>query len=737
MSASPSGLSNGQSQTPTPKAGGPPQFIRKSKPADPLRPRKKPARRPNVPKGAAIPRPTLLGGPPQGSYATNGTPTGALGSPVQQLPTNGASAPVMNGGWSQTPKEGTYRDTPLFTTKKALRDIRYHIIRFHGKKIVDPADQDEFIRPVTLHRRDPKQPPPGRPGKEEDIAEEPIDSKEREKMEIAKAEKEAKRMAELAQIAPTGNNAAALAQKKKTAHREAKTTQIHKVVENEEQNKAFHLRYEEALPWHLEDAEGKNTWVGTYEAALSDTNVMFCLDKEAQKFTMVPLEKWYKFTAKNKFSTLTIEQAEAQMGAKIKESRWVMKDKERIKADDTGEKPMNRMNRSMFTIKSESATAKNAKRSEIADMDDLDFAEDDLFQDDDEQATFEPDNDEDTKESQIKIKREQLNANIFDQAVEAEVEKEMQKEFEEQEKLKQLGKKTRKALIRKEKNLMYENDSDSESSDDYTSDEEKQREIDKRKDEEAKNKLKPESKIPSGASSKGTNTPAGKPKYSDPLTRSNNHSLKRSKSPNLSESSGNESSRKKHKKEHTSAQPSRASTPIPCSQPAPSALTGQLLPGRKSSVVKLNIAPSKLSEIQSALPNPNPVHGGSMSDAEATGGEMSDGGKKKKQKLRLGGSPSGSRAGSPEARRVGSGSRAGSPFSQVPGSGRTQASGSGPIQISEIIAVAGGTGLPISGLLKAFTGRIGEGEGHTRKSDFIKLVKEGLRFGHGRLLVPK
>jgi hypothetical protein len=41
---------------------------------------------------------------------------------------------------------------------------------------------------------------------------------------------------------------------------------------------------------------------------------------------------------------------------------------------------------------------------------------------------------------------------------------------------------------------------------------------------------------------------------------------------------------------------------------------------------------------------------------------MSDGGKKKKKiKLRLGGTPSGSRAGSPELRAGGTGSRAGSP----------------------------------------------------------------------------
>ena len=83
------------------------------------------------------------------------------------------------------------------------------------------------------------------------------------------------------------------------------------------------------------------------------------------------------------------------------------------------------------------------------------------------------------------------------------------------------------------------------------------------------------------------------------------------------------------------------------------------------------MAPSKLSEIQSAPPNPSPVHGNAMSDGEATGGEMSDVSKPKKIKLRIGGTgtPGGSRAGSPTPGRAGSigagGSRAGSPAAQA------------------------------------------------------------------------
>jgi len=218
---------------------------------------------------------------------------------------------------------------------------------------------------------------------------------------------------------------------------------------------------------------------------------------------------------------------------------------------------------------------------------------------------------------------------------------------------------------------------DNSQSDDDTSDEEKQAEIDKRKDEEAKLKAKAnaESKLPSGASSKGTNTPSGRPKHPDPLKKAK--SLKRPGSPNLSESSGNESSRKKMKKKHHTSQPTGTSTPIPGSRPtSPAPPASQQTPGqspRKSSLVQFKgLNSAKLSEIQSHPPNPSPVLG-NMSDGEATAGEMSDGASKQKIRLRLGGAKSatGSRSGTPAPGRAGSpgtgGSRAGSPAVQGQG----------------------------------------------------------------------
>jgi transcription initiation factor TFIIF subunit alpha len=342
------------------------------------------------------------------------------------------------------------------TSKRALREgLRYHIAKFNGKKDVDPANQNEFTRPVILHRRDPRA-VNVRDGKEDEAAGgEVVDSKEREKAEIAKAEKDARRAADLAQIAPTGNNAAAAAKKGQTT-RLPKTQQIYRMDQTEEDKRKSDLRYEEALPWHLEDADGKNAWFGNYEAALSDINVIFVV--EGDSFKMIPAEKWYKFTQKAQFKTFTIEEAESRLNKGAKESRWAMKTQEKKKAEREVKESRNLMYGSLYNRKGESKTFKNSSKREVEDADELDFEADDLFQDDDEQATMEPDNDEEVKEAQVRIKKEQLAANIFDKAVEAEVDKELAEEKKEEERRKLLGKGVTKALKKREKNYIYESD---------------------------------------------------------------------------------------------------------------------------------------------------------------------------------------------------------------------------------------------------------------------------------------
>jgi transcription initiation factor TFIIF subunit alpha len=312
-----------------------------------------------------------------------------------------------------------------------------------------------------LHRRDPHA-AGGRDGKEEtDVGDDSMDSKEREKAEIAKAEKEARRAADLAQIAPTANNAAGALKKGQTA-RLPKTLQVYKTDKSEEDKKKSDLKYEEALPWHIEDAEGKNAWFGNYEAALSDTNVIFVVD--GANFKMIPVEKWYKFTQKAQFKTYTIEEAESRLSKGAKETRWSMQAKDKQKAEQEAKEGRNLMyygGRGLYTVKGESQSFKNSSKRETEDADELDFEADDLFQDDDEQATVEPDQDEEAKEAQGRIKKEQLGANIFDQAVEAEVDKQLAEEKREEQRRKLLGKDVTKALKKREKNYIYESDKSS------------------------------------------------------------------------------------------------------------------------------------------------------------------------------------------------------------------------------------------------------------------------------------
>ncbi|KAI9641028.1 transcription factor IIF subunit tfg1 [Ciborinia camelliae] len=734
MSASPSGVSNGQTPTPTPNSGGAPQYTRKPKAADPLRPRKKPIRRPNVPSkpaGANLNGSTQAR--PNGSTPLNNLSGPRAPGPRGPIPANGKVAPRQTqtyGGWTHPPK-GEFTDYPLFTTRRALRDgIRYHAMRFAGKKEVDPTNQADFTPPISLHRRDPRQPPAGKALKDEDtVMEDLVDSKERERQEILKAEKEAQKLADRAQIAPTGNNGTGAAQRKSLSFRNEKTTQVHRLDKTAEQKKESDLRYEEALPWHLEDADNKNTWVGNYESALSEVNVMFFTEGSA--FKMLPVEKWYKFTSKNKFNTLTIDEAEALLNKKTKESRWAMKTHEQNEARRAHEENIRGMNK-LYTVKTESSSFKGSSRNETRDIDELDFDEDDLFQDDDELATVEPDMDEDTRFAQEKIRQDQRSANLFGEADEETVEKDFIKEEQEEEAKRLLGKGVRKALTKREKNYIYDSDSSnpylSSESEDDTSDEEKQKEIDKKKDEEAKAKLKAEAKTP-GTSSKGNNTPSGRPKHTDPMKKSK--SLKRAGSPNLSESSGDESSRKKHKKKHVgSSQATGTSTPIPGSRPMSPTPSSQPLLGQtqtKSSIVKMSVNPSDLSRISSTPPNPQ----GATSDGEATGGEMSDGAvaKKKKITLRIGGSPTASRPGSPA-----NGSRAGSPAQAAE---PIAPSGSGPITPKEIIAALPLSGISISQLLVHFRGRVGDSEGQTTKTEFMAMIKRNTKYGADKLLRPK
>lgn len=392
-----------------------------------------------------------------GRPITKSTPCNPLQSAVVTgIKPNIEDPGKQHGGWSEPPPPHPYTDIPVMMSKKALLDgVRYHLMKFSQTRVsehpVDPLDQVEFVRPVTLHRRDARQPPPGRAIREEEHVALQVDEKEVERLSHIKAEREAQRAVDQAKIAPVALEKNAKRPKKQKEER----TMFNRAPKSDAGKKESDLRYEEALPWHLEDADGKNVWVGNYVAALSEASVAFMIDQSV--FRMVPLEKWYRFTSKPPFQPFTIDQAEAYMNRKIDVNRWVMKDEEKRAGLSDKEATRRLFYGRGQMVKTESDTFKAASRSEKLDHDELDISGDE-FQDDDEAPYFERVEDDDAKESKDRIRREQLGANLFGEGDEQEVDKELQERLREETARQKYGKTTKKALIKRDREHIYESD---------------------------------------------------------------------------------------------------------------------------------------------------------------------------------------------------------------------------------------------------------------------------------------
>ncbi|KAL1301761.1 hypothetical protein AAFC00_005959 [Neodothiora populina] len=556
MSASPAGPPSGPAST-TPN-GGPVPF-RRRKPTGPFAAKPKPVQR----------RPP--GQVPSSAKDANGPKTGPGAAVAASASASASAAPPPTAAATANPDPdddpSLYEEFSLLTTKKALLDgLRYHVMRFSSDREVNPykTTGNQFQRPVRLQRRFPHDTPrqniPDPATNEED-------DKEREKEAVRKAERQAEREANQAQIAPTDKTAAA----KKRQPFKKKTEDVYFPTDTPEAQKRAKLRYEEGRPWHLEDFTGKNTWVGTYEEPLSETHAMFVLGQK-QEFRMVPLEKWYRFAPTARYQTMNLDEAETIMNKKVKTSRFMRETEERglerQRAEAMRQEKLN--NRGRVGERGErqrSAGFEDGEKMDVAnDVDEIDFEADEEFQDDEENPLFAED--DEGKEAERKIKEERHGANIFAGVKEEkdwyeEEEREKREAAEERKK----AKKTRKHLIKREKKYEYESESDhpySESSESEDSEEERTKAEEERKKAEEAAKANGES-IPSGATSKGTNTPSGRQeKHGDALrNKSSIANLKRPGSPNLSEASGSESTHKRVKKEHRSrnAGPSGSMSP--------------------------------------------------------------------------------------------------------------------------------------------------------------------------------
>ncbi|RMZ72872.1 transcription initiation factor iif subunit alpha [Pyrenophora seminiperda CCB06] len=585
---------------------------------------------------------------------------------------------------------------PLVVSRKDLKELRHHVMRLQSKSHVDIHDEKQFAPPIKLHRRDPRAPPSGVGShyEEEDTKEDMEEIKERERIELQKEERRKVREENQAKIAPTGT--------KKPPAFHKKTEQKYRPDDTPEAKKRQLLRYEETLPWHLEDYENKQTWVGTYESEMSETHVMLSTTRPGDPNTaiqMAPMERWYRFNVKGKVKTggedvdklvTKLESGGPRFFAELEKRQA-----QRIKAEDEAKQWSGVRTRVGGGADDEGRIKRERNDDDMggyikreADADDIDFNLEEDFADDEEglNGLFEGD-EQDVKEAAEKLKRDQLQAALWERPDEALLARKEEEERRLAEATKASEKSTRKQLAKREKQYDYldsdpENPYLTESESDTDSETERQQakeEAEKKAAAEQNGKAaEGSSNIPSGTSTKA-NTPSGNHKSSD------GKSKKRPGSPNLSEASGNESSRKKHKKKHSE----------------------KLADGTRKST---------LGSFKAA---------GSGSDSE-----MTDAGKKRKKdkKNRImigntpGATPGASRAGSPAA-AASNGSRAGSPSAAgaAGGSGSAPAAGARPPLPSakEIYDSLPPQGMNIQNLIVKFKGRVDKTNTHL----FIKLVK--------------
>ncbi|OXV06784.1 hypothetical protein Egran_05446 [Elaphomyces granulatus] len=707
-------------RTPVGPDGAPTMKIRRPKIVDPLvRPKRKSTTRPPVaasraklpPNGTAAPKPPQAANPLPNSLAGS-LPAKARPFPVKDdMTVNGFSGPLLSQN---------YVDYPLVTTKRAWREgFKYHVAKFASKKTTDPRDETQFTRPVRLQRRDPRtkvQEPDGIKG--ENVNKVPMEGgngpeeDEREELEVRKAAREKEREENLAQIAPS----AATAQKRTNAPKQ-KTQHVAKADMTAEEMKTAKIKYEEALPWHLDDFDNKNTWVGNYEAALSEIYAMFVLE-DTGKMRVVPIDKWYKFNAKNLFKTLTIEEAEKFMSKKIKDPRWFME-----KQQETAQrKELETYAKQRKVYRGKQGAAPVGDGLESGELD----YEEDRFADDEEHDGGLFDEDEDVKTAEKRIKQDQLKANIFDLRDEKEYDEEELKEKKAREAQKVLGKGVRKALQKREKNYDYSSGSDANPySDDESSDDtetERLKEEERKAEEERARKEKGKE---SETSTKGTSTPSGRPKHTDPLKKVTATTVARKRVGSPSDASGTDTSRKKPKNTHPSSRP----TPQPTSRPMSPSPPPPPPPPPSTS---LQVGKKRIRNAAGGAGSASDVDGGAGS-----GGDMSEGGKNKKLKLNpavassRNGTPQGSRPGSPTPVHAGGGGATKGPTRVSTPRPTGQPSFPTPAEIHAAIPLSG---ILSKDLLKIFHPRLGDSRDNQQR--FIALVKNVGVYGKDRLLRP-
>lgn len=252
----------------------------------------------------------------------------------------------------------------------------------------------------------------------------------------------------MADVAPDGGG------RSRRINSKRKTRQLKVLDEN-----AKKLRFEEFYPWVMEDYDGYNTWVGSYEAGNSDSYVLLAVENDGS-FTMIPADKVYKFTARNKYATLTIDEAEKRMDKKSGEvPRWLMKHLDNIGTTTTRYDRTKRRLRQAAIQSGGAGGVDDDDDEEHDDNSEVELDYDEEFADDEESPIIDG-NEQENKESEKRIKKEMLKANAMGLRDDEPVDDEDDDDQSNDKKIDGEGERIKKALQKTELAALYSSDDD-------------------------------------------------------------------------------------------------------------------------------------------------------------------------------------------------------------------------------------------------------------------------------------
>ncbi|KAF9435133.1 hypothetical protein BGZ76_006841 [Entomortierella beljakovae] len=459
------------------------------------------------------------------------------------------------------PVPENHTDYKLVSTS---RDVLHHVMRFHSTKDVDPTT---FTAPVKLHRKRNENSyyrgyfnkynknntgyKDGSGGDKKDGA--PSTGGTNGAAGAAPATG-----ADMSLIAPFGGGA-----RNREMLFKKRTRQIFVGKDDERQKKEI-----ESAPWVVEDYDNKNTWTGQLEGGQHANYVLFVFSDDG--FKVVPADKWYTFTPKIPYTTLTAEEAEEQYQKYQKQNnniRWLMRSKNKAKTEDGEEGPEEDMQTDQLMAvdheddtgyDEDEAKERRKKRGKHGDVDEMDF--DEVWQDDEEMPAEMPGFEDDAKDDPRSKHGPSMDSD------------EDEEEEDSKGRLTETGKAVKKALRRLEKNGAYASDeeknpyaSDMDSSDSDLDEVDKEKDSKKEDDATPLSQETSKSKAKSKPNAKGASLIPKKPTVTKPPSKPTNSKTAKGKAPALTPrnaSAGTQSSNKTP----ASASPSKSGASTSSSQ---------------------------------------------------------------------------------------------------------------------------------------------------------------------------